>query len=196
MVNGLHLQVMITTGTVSFCVATRYGLGEHVYLIDLSSLPSFLICHYVIGGSYTSSTALIKISLLFQYLRIFDCGTFAHLFTQVMVVFVALWGLAYSFLSWLCCLPRPSAFWNLTQKGCYAFASPVAAEAVKTIESHAAVNMVLDLVVLTIPFRLLFEKDVPSKTKKGLMVLLFMGVMQVPSALFLPDRDDAGHRPW
>ncbi len=162
-------------GTVALCVATRFGLGDHVYLINPLDVPSFLKCHYIIGGSYTTSTSLIKLSLLFQYLRIFERGTLTYRFTQFMTVFIGLWGISYAFISWLCCLPHPSAFWNLTEKGCYGFASPVASSALKTIESNAAVNMVLDFIVLSIPFRLLFDPDTPSKTKKGLLVLLAMG---------------------
>jgi hypothetical protein len=69
----------------------------------------------------------------------------------------------------------------MTGKGCYAFASPVQSEAVKTIESHAAVNMALDLIVLIIPFGLLLKKGTATNTKRGLLVLLFMGAMQVPT---------------
>ena len=164
-------------GTVAFCVATRFGLGEHVYLIDLALVPKFLLCHYIIGASYTSSTALIKISLLLQYLRIYERGTWIYRITQLLLVLVCLWGFAYSFLSWGCCLPSPSAFWNLTYKGCYGFASPIAANAIATIESHASVNMALDVVVLTMPVPMLFKKDTPFKTKMGLLVLLAMGCL-------------------
>src|SRR4051812_14668737 len=100
-------------GTIAFCVATKYGLGEHIYLLDFFTHPtyitSFLKCHYVIGASYTSSTAFIKISLLLQYLRLYERGSIVYRFTQGILIFVSMWGLCYSFTSWLCCLPSPAA---------------------------------------------------------------------------------------
>jgi hypothetical protein len=151
-------------------------MGQHIYLLTPGDIRSYLICHWLIGLSYVASTALIKISLLFQYLRVFKQGTFTYRFSQFMLVFIALWGFAFTFMGWLPCLPKPSAFWDQTGKGCYASFSTTPAIVIKTIEGHSGVNVAFDLIVVTIPFRLLFIDDAPVN-KKGLMALLAMGLL-------------------
>lgn len=163
-------------GAIALCVATRFGLGQHIYLLTPQDIRSYLICHWLIGASYVSSTALIKVSLLCQYLRIWERSTFTYLFIQAMAVIIGLWGFAFTFMGWFACFPNPAAFWNGTSKGCYASFSPVPGVAVKTIEGHSAVNVIFDFIVLAIAFQLLFMKDAPVNGK-GLMALLFMGVV-------------------
>jgi hypothetical protein len=151
-------------------------MGQHIYLLNPKDIRSYLICHWLIGLSYVSSTALIKVSLLFQYLRVFKEGTFTYRFSQFMLVFIGLWGFTFTFMGWLPCFPRPSAFWNQTGKGCYASFSTNSAVVIKTIEGHSGVNVIFDLIVVTIPFRLLFIDNAPVN-KKGLGALLVMGLL-------------------
>lgn len=151
-------------------------MGNHIYLLDPPTIQNMFICHYLIGASYTCATALIKISLLLQYLRVFERGTFTYRFTQVMLVFLSLWGFTWAFLCWGICLPDPSAYWRGTGKGCYATGSSDVAVVVKSIEAHSGVNVVQDFIVLSIPIRLLFIKDAPVD-KKSLLGLLFMGAL-------------------
>lgn len=157
-------------------MSTRYGMGDHLYLLPTEDIEINLLLHYLIGNAYTLSTAFIKLSLLLQYLRVFDRGTLIYRFTQCAAILVAAWGFTFSFITWFCCFPDPSAFWKGTGKGCYATASPIYAVVISWIEAHAGINMIFDFIVLTIPFRILFLKDAVI-TKWGMMVLLFMGVM-------------------
>jgi hypothetical protein len=151
-------------------------MGQHIYLLQPRELRSYLICHWLIGASYVSSTAYIKISLLLQYLRVFQKGTLTYRFTQFMLVLIGLWGFSFIFIGWFACFPSPAAFWNGTNKGCYASFSPIPSVVIGTIEGHSGSNVIFDLIVLSIPFRLLFIDDAPLK-KKGLMALLLMGAL-------------------
>lgn len=123
-----------------------------------------------------ASTAFIKLSLLFQYLRIFERGTFVYHFTQIMAGVIGLWGFSFIFMGWFACFPSPAAFWNGTGKGCYASFDPDTSVAIKTIEGHSGANVGFDFIVLAIAFRLLWEKNGPVN-KKGLAALLMMGLM-------------------
>jgi hypothetical protein len=123
-----------------------------------------------------SSAAFIKLSLLFQYLRIFERGTFVYHFTQIIAVVIGLWGFSWIFMQWFGCFPSPAAFWNGTGKGCYGAFDPDTSVAIKTIEAHSGSNVGFDFIVLAIAFRLLWEKNAPLN-KKGLGVLLMMGFM-------------------
>lgn len=153
-------------------------MGHHIYLIPPGDISSFLICHYLDAATYNTSTALIKISLLFQYLRVFDRGSWDYRASQVLLIIIAAWGCVFAFLAWFPCLPDPSSLWHRTGKGCYASGSSNFTIVVRWIEAHAGSNLILDLAVLSLAFRLLFTKDAPT-TKRGMAVLLSMGLVWV-----------------
>jgi Na+(H+)/acetate symporter ActP len=121
------------------------------------------------------STTLIKISLLFQYLRVFKEGPMRSLCLGV-IAFVCLWGFAYSFIAWVPCVPL-ARFWNpLGHAGkCWGYGAGTPHEFVSTFESHAGVNMVLDVLCFSIPIPLYFKRGTANRTRIGLLVLLFMG---------------------
>lgn len=180
----VHLKLMVSVGTISFCLATRYGMGQHIYLIPPQDIASFLICFWIDAASYNSSTALIKVSLLFQYLRIFDRGTYTYRFTQFLLIFVGVWGCVFSFMAWFPCLPHIDALWkDPARRGCYSGAAPNPATSLKWIEAHAGFNMGFDILVLTLAFRLVFRREARS-TLLGMLILLFMGVVLVPPNSF------------
>ena len=174
---------MLSMGTVAFCVSTDYGMGQHIYLLLPHQIEKVLLCNYLFGASYNCSTALIKISLLCQYLRVFERGTITYRLTQLLLVIISLWGFSFGFIAWFSCLPNPSAVWKMTGKGCYGGASSNMAEVVRVITAHAGLNFAFDALVLSLAFRLLFVKDAPA-TRLGMMVLLFVGLMQVSATPF------------
>jgi hypothetical protein len=129
------------------------------------------------------STALIKISLLLQYMRLYRRGSLLHNTCRGLVVFVALWGVAYSAIAWVPCVP-PSVYWesfepskDVSQLRCYGYGSQYVRSFVATYESHAAVNLVLDLVVMGLPIPLYFEPGAHGRTIMGLFGIIIMGTM-------------------
>ncbi len=154
-------------------------MGQHFLFLTLEEASSYLTCFYVMNASYTASTAFIKLSLLFQYLRIFEKGTALRKLCVGLIVFVSLWGVAYTFMAWFPCFPIHET-WALPRSPdarCYAFGSNDAAPFVGTFESHAGVNMILDIILLIIPAVLLFSNRTLQKNRLSLMGLLFMGSM-------------------
>lgn len=96
------------------------------------------------NASYPTSTALIKMALLFQYLRVYEKGSKTRIATIATIVVVALWGVAYSILSWVPTVPV-NAYWDLTMPATrYAYGSIYVEPFVAVYSSHAASNMVLD----------------------------------------------------
>ncbi|KAI1372497.1 hypothetical protein F4677DRAFT_264072 [Hypoxylon crocopeplum] len=171
---GLYL-LMITAGSIAVCFSVTYGLGKHFLKLEDWQSKGFLQTFYVGNAAYVTSTALIKEALLLQYLRIFERGVFVYRFSIVLIVFTALWGIAYSFLAWVPCVPVRE-FWKLGGDGtCYAYGSHYAKPFVATFESHAAVNMVLDTLVLIMPLPLFFREGTTIGTRMRLIGLLSMG---------------------
>ncbi|KAH9905423.1 hypothetical protein F4778DRAFT_707182 [Xylariomycetidae sp. FL2044] len=177
--------LMTTAGSIAICVSVRYGLGKHFLLLDPSwQWEGYLKAFYVANAAYVTSTTFIKEALLLQYLRVFDRGFFMHYLILFFIVFTACWGLAYSFLAWVPCLPV-NQFW-IADPGarCYAYGSPSPEPFVLTYESHTAVNTVLDIIVLLIPLPLFFKEGTSFATKMRLVGLLSMGLLVIAFAIW------------
>ncbi|KAI1875455.1 hypothetical protein JX265_004513 [Neoarthrinium moseri] len=131
---------------------------------------------YVENATYCSSAAFIKLALLLQYLRIFDRGTSMYKITLGVTIFTALWGIAYSVIAWVPCVPV-SDYWDLYSDGkrCYGYGSHTPYSFVATYESHSAFNMALDTIVFIIPIPLLFKDGVTTAARLRLVALLSMG---------------------
>ncbi len=128
------------------------------------------------------STALIKISLLLQYMRIYQKGALLHNICRGLLIFVALWGVAYSIMAWVPCIPV-SDYWTVLYAQdtsglrCYGYGSQSVEVFKATYESHAAVNMLLDLVVMALPIPLYFEPGARGRTRLGLIGVIVMGTV-------------------
>lgn len=122
------------------------------------------------------STAFIKLSLLFQYLRVFKDRGASRGLCIILIAVTALWGTAYSFIAWFPCFPvrdDPDPF----SDQCYGFYSAKAMIFYRTYLSHSASNMALDLMVLLTPLPIYFQAGTLRKTKLGLLILFGMGAL-------------------
>ncbi|KAK1991077.1 hypothetical protein LX36DRAFT_753808 [Colletotrichum falcatum] len=160
------------------CVATEYGLGRHFILLGIDGMQDFIRVFYVCNGAYPMATALIKLALLFQYLRMFERGTKSRRITVVFIVITAAWGVAYSFLAWVPCIPV-SAFWDLmsTAQARWAFGSRDPETFARSFESHVSINVALDLIVFAIPLPLFLKAGLRAKSRLNLFALFAMGVL-------------------
>ncbi|KAK3988763.1 hypothetical protein QBC44DRAFT_397737 [Cladorrhinum sp. PSN332] len=173
--------VTMTATLAGICVATKYGLGEHFLMLDsVETASKFLKTLYVVNASYCTSTALIKISLLLQYMRLYPRGTLLHWTCRYLLILIAAWGLAYSAIAWVPCSPVRD-YWlisfdtDTSVVKCYGYGSQNVAIFKATYESHAAINMLFDILVMLLPIPLYFNKDAPVQTKRGLVGIVVMG---------------------
>ncbi len=159
-------------------------MGQHILGITLDQLTAFLHTFYFMNAAYLSATAFIKLSLLFQYLRLFAEGSRSRKICIGLIYITSLWGLAFSFIGWFPCFPV-SAYWNNPLGNqCYGYGVGFTNDTAfaSTYYSHSATNSVLDLAVLFLPLPLLFKKKigqrkVDKKTLWGLCAIFFIGAM-------------------
>jgi hypothetical protein len=159
----------------------KYGLGHHlVYIMDkLQTLMKYL---YVTNAAYHTTTALIKVSLLLQYLRIFRQGILRYI-CIILLVLVASWGLAFSFLAWFPCLPV-SGFWNRTASSkCYGFGYRTMDETKMTLFAFAGTNMFFDIVIFAIPLTEYFRPGLRKKQLLAMTGLFAVGLLVVLMAI-------------
>ncbi|GKT65714.1 hypothetical protein ColTof4_03519 [Colletotrichum tofieldiae] len=141
----------------------------------LGIVISFLI-FYVCNGTLPISTTFIKVAILLQYLRTFERGTKSRTFTIIILVITAMWGTAYIFLAWVPCVPIAAYWdWSIPTKGRWGFGSQISEELIRTYESHATSNMILDFIIFAIPLPLYFNNGANKKSRKSVLALFLLG---------------------
>ena len=136
---------------------------------------------YVMNSTYLTATALIKLSLLFQYLRLFSRDSRARFLCKGLIGVVALWGLAFCFIGWFPCFP-PSYYWeNPNSDTCYGYGVGLTHpdRFAATLQAHSATNTVIDLVIFALPLPLFLSGALTTRIKLGLAALLAGGALCV-----------------
>lgn len=124
------------------------------------------------------SNALVKLSLLFQYMRIFrDRMPRLRLLTIGMITVVSIWGILLSFMAWFPCFP-PYQYYRLgTESSCYGYGSVNPIDIYNTVVAANGSNMALDFLILLLPTPLLFSKETERPTRIGLLMLFCIGIL-------------------
>jgi hypothetical protein len=131
---------------------------------------------YIENSVYVTETALIKVSLLFQYLRIFKSGAM-HWICLSLLAIISVWGLGYSLMAWVPCFPV-SGYWNRTSTTkCYGFGFENQTQFIALFESHTALNMLFDILVFITPLVLFTQPHLGLKNVLAMAgVFVFGGV--------------------
>lgn len=133
---------------------------------------------YFENAIYTTNTAVIKLSLLTQYMRIFKAGMMRWI-CIVLITLITMWGISYGFMAWVPCFP-PSAYYNrdfTSDVTCYAYGFSNVSSFIGVFVSHTALNMVFDLLVFCTPLVLFQKPDLKTKNILAMTgVFLFGGV--------------------
>ncbi|KAK7697950.1 hypothetical protein SLS64_013037 [Diaporthe eres] len=143
-------------------------------------MREFIRTFYIANGTYPMCSTFIKLALLFQYLRLFGKGTRLRVVTVITIIVVCSWGFAFTFMSWVPCLPIKAYWdWNIpdSQVTRYGFGSHEVDTFVATYLTHAATNVALDLIIFTIPIPLYMEKGIQTKTRWALCGLFVLGAI-------------------
>lgn len=128
------------------------------------------------NASFPSSTGFIKLSLLFQYLRVYDSFGRKCAFrkaTIVTIYLVAIWGLVYAILAWVPSLPV-WGFWDYTIPAIrYGFGTHDVGAFVATYTSLSATSLLLDSVILFLALPLFLSHKVEGKSSRWALLSLF-----------------------
>ncbi|KAK1846896.1 hypothetical protein CCHR01_10475 [Colletotrichum chrysophilum] len=159
-------------------VGTNYGLGHPFREVPDSDREMFFLLFYMSNASFSTSNALVKLSILLQYLRLFkDRMRNLRVATTVLIIIVSIWGFAFSFMAWFPCFPVQQFYRLGSESNCYGYGSTNSMEVYNVVVSSNATNMALDFIILVLPIPLLFSDDTIRRTKLGLMGLLFIGAL-------------------
>ncbi|KAF6835507.1 hypothetical protein CMUS01_05731 [Colletotrichum musicola] len=167
-----------STSAIGLCLITNYGLGHHFVEVPDSDRETFFQLFYISNASFSMSNAFVKLSVLLQYLRVFqDRMPRLRTTSLALIVVVALWGLAFSFMAWFPCFP-PYQFYRLgSEEHCYGYGSTNPLEVYTIVVASNGSNMALDFLILALPVPLLFSQDTMRPTRLGLIGLFFIGAL-------------------
>ncbi|KAF4506968.1 hypothetical protein G6O67_005649 [Ophiocordyceps sinensis] len=145
------------------------GLGRDTWTLSFDNITTFSRFFSIVETVYFIDIAIIKLALLFFYLRIFPAVHVRRLILGT-VVFVALFGAAFFLVSILQCWPVDYSWlkWDGEHRGrCVDVAAMV--------WSHAAIGIGLDVWMLTIPVWQLRNLNLNWRRKVGVGLMFCVG---------------------
>ncbi|KAF2804669.1 uncharacterized protein BDZ99DRAFT_425517 [Mytilinidion resinicola] len=174
-----------TAGSVIVCLQPGAGMGKHMKTLPLDKLEQYFSYVFAANVTYCSSTTLIKIAILQQYLRLFEgASNLVRRICYVLIAVTGAWGISFSLVALLGCHPI-RANWEakyfldpkLNAKHCIAFGSKDAGTIFRTFAGHASSNMFLDVLVLLTPMPFLKTLKMQGKTRWGIIALFAIGAI-------------------
>jgi hypothetical protein len=88
-------QIFSVALAVNACVSTKFGWGKHLDEVPTSNFGPILLFIWLSELLFTLSTTLVKISILFFYLRIAVTATYRRII-YASIAFIAAWAIAFS----------------------------------------------------------------------------------------------------
>ncbi|KAH7304486.1 hypothetical protein BKA65DRAFT_521341 [Rhexocercosporidium sp. MPI-PUGE-AT-0058] len=149
------------------CVATRFGLGYHVWDIRPELIVTAAKIEMVPDALIPLSMSLAKVSICLGYLRLFP--THANkIFCYVAITYLLCWGIGVALSLIFSCSPIQS-HWDstITDKSCIDFRAAIFAS--------ASLNVLSDFVVFLWPAHILWKVRVSRKRRLGLIFLFAVG---------------------
>ncbi|KFY07466.1 hypothetical protein V492_07128 [Pseudogymnoascus sp. VKM F-4246] len=165
-----YLSFGALCASILFCVVVfqqiKYGLGTPFKTIPPENIPTFVKCLWGTIPCYNASLILTKLSIVFQYKRIFTTPMINRL-CNIMLGVLVVYGLWTIIGSILMCIPV-AAFWDESIKG----------HCMNRLQfwfANAGVNIATDIIIFAIPMPLLKQLQLPKKQKIGLMFVFGFG---------------------
>ncbi|KAL5394118.1 hypothetical protein PMIN06_008614 [Paraphaeosphaeria minitans] len=163
------MMISIPSAIVTVYGTVANGLGQHIWTLTPYEITSMLKYFFVMAVLYFTQTALLKLCLVFFYIRVFPSQGVQRLLWAT-VIFVIAWGLTFVLAGIFQCTPV-HYFWNkwdgLHEGHC------VDINAITV--THAAISIALDVWILAIPMWQLRQLRMHWKKKMGVGLMFCVG---------------------
>lgn len=157
-----------------FVVNTILGFGRHFWNIDPMKIRILLLIFYIGEISYLTCLPLIKLSILFFYLRIFITERF-RVKVWITIGFVASSSVAFIIAALLQCVPISGAFDRSIPAKCLDFNA--------VAFSNGAIGILQDLIILVLPFPEVIHLTMITRKKIILIVMFLLGSFAVLTSI-------------
>ncbi|PIA92171.1 hypothetical protein CB0940_09437 [Cercospora beticola] len=152
--------------TACMVLQVKYGMGRHAASLSPNDNKYSLIWFWASVWIYYPALMFAKLSILFQYLRIFPDRRFRRWCWILMAVIVAWTGWAF-FSALFACWPIQH-FWDDSIPG-------ACLNRLAVWFSNAAMNIVTDIATTVLPLPVLKSLNLPKRQRYILMVVFGMG---------------------
>ncbi|KAI3329233.1 hypothetical protein HD806DRAFT_482265 [Xylariaceae sp. AK1471] len=162
----LALGLAIATG-ISQCINTRYGLGKHVWDLELpEEIMAYLKNFYVSIIFYNTGLMVVKLTFLTQYYRVLVSRRF-RIICAVAMVIIGLWSFSQVLVGIFICLPV-AGFWDSSL-------NPQCIPTPLQWYINAAGNIVTDIAIFVMPLPVLVRLKLPKAQRLSLVGIFSLG---------------------
>lgn len=151
--------------------AAKNGLGRDIWTLTPTEITNVLFYFYHMAYLYFLLVALVKLSIIGFYIRIFPATGVKRLLWGSFI-FTIVWAFVFIVAVIFQCWPIPHFWtrWDGLHQGRCASASLIS-------WSHASINIALDLWVLAIPLWQLKGLQLHWKKKVGVAIMFCVGML-------------------
>ncbi|KAF2633888.1 hypothetical protein BU25DRAFT_465102 [Macroventuria anomochaeta] len=163
LISAVPSAIVTVYGTV------KHGLGQDIWALTPQQITEMLKWFYVMASLYFTQVTLLKLSLIFFYIRVFPNKEVQRLLWGT-VVFVTLWGIAFVITAIFQCQPIHYFWtkWDGLHKGICLDINAITA-------SNAAISIALDFWILGIPLWQLWGLKLHWKKKVAVALMFCLG---------------------
>ncbi|KAL5333213.1 hypothetical protein BJX70DRAFT_406476 [Aspergillus crustosus] len=169
---GLALCIAIAIGAIAYPTVVRDGgLGKDIWNVPFDDITRIVYLFAISTILYPPCIALIKISMLLLYLRLFP-GYYIRIATITTLTLTTCWGLIYTFITIFQCKPRTYMWmkWDGEHEG-------TCLDQHAILYSHAITNIILDVVVIALPLPTLLRLSLSIMKKLGICLMFVIGLV-------------------
>lgn len=148
------------------------GLGRDVWTVPFDRIQAFVRWLYALEIFYFFQMTLLKLTLLFFFLRIFPKTIIRNLLKGT-IIFTILWGLAFVLVAIFQCQPISHYWTNWDNEHNNGRCINVNALA----WSHAIISIVLDIWMLVLPLYEVFRLQLSPRKKISVAVMFLVGTL-------------------
>ncbi|KAB5515390.1 hypothetical protein GE09DRAFT_580839 [Coniochaeta sp. 2T2.1] len=147
----------------------RHGVGRDIWTLKFDDITTFGFFFYILGVLYLPMVSLLKMSLLFFYLRIFFLGL-AQTLLWGTIIFNAIYGIIFTFIGVFQCTPISYTWtkWDGEHEGTCLNVNAIG-------WANASISIALDLWMLAIPLWCLRSLKLHWKKKIGVAAMFIVG---------------------
>ncbi|KAL2822104.1 hypothetical protein BJX63DRAFT_442289 [Aspergillus granulosus] len=162
--------------SITIMIGSKYGIGKHALAISKSDIEPMLKCIWATRPLYTLSMGLVKMSLLWFYLRL-DPRKYMR-WTVFFVMFFNVGLSLASFIGALAACSPPSLFWtNPMSSGCM----PTEQQQ-RFYEVNGVLNIVTDILTYLLPVPMLYGLQLTWRKKGAILGIFGLGILSIAAA--------------
>ncbi|KAH7319576.1 hypothetical protein B0I35DRAFT_215000 [Stachybotrys elegans] len=173
----LALAGLVSSLVISIIVLNnaRLGVGLHVNRVSFGNIRTIMLTSWIGQLFYGIGFTVIKLSILRLYQQIFP-SQLVNIGSYVLGAASLMWGIAYILVAIFECDPV-QGYWDFTiQSRCLS--------QLDFYIGFAVPNMVIDLAMMLLPIRNIWELQLPSRVKLGIVgIFALAGLVIIASGL-------------